>query len=61
MHFSIAPVELSAQMKRQFDAEPTRAIAVAIRPEPAPTTLRQRVSAALHGLATVLDPAPARS
>lgn len=51
MHNSIAPVELTSQMHRQF-------IDTAVTgPKPAPRPVRRAVSAALRALANRLEPA----
>lgn len=55
MYNSIAPVELTSQMHRQF-ADP-----VAVGPRPARRPVRRAVSAALRALANRLEPAPTAS
>lgn len=52
MYNSIAPVELTSQMRRQFVDAVERRV-------PVPRPLRRRVSATLRALANRLDPAPA--
>jgi hypothetical protein len=53
MHFSIAPVEITSHMSEQF------AYTTHTRPAPRRGGMRRRVSVALHGLASRLDPQPA--
>jgi hypothetical protein len=55
MYNSIAPVELTTQMRRQF------AGTVSAGHPPAPRPVRRAVSAALRALANRLEPAPAAS
>lgn len=57
MYFSIAPTEITAQMSRQFPTTPSvNSDAFRVPAARHQSVMRHRISVALHGLATRLEP-----